>query len=470
MKGFHSTVSRRDFMKGLGLASAGLGAAGAIAPAFHDLDEVASAPGGVWKRPWWVKQNDFGVPVIDLDWSLVQRYDMSQPDKKTFPYRSSTHPTAVYNRDHFNELVKKRINEIAPKWETDSIRDLALQGAAGAVSFYDYYGPAKKHHFLGLEKASTPDQRKMAKWEGTPEENLRMVRQAARFFGASDVGVVVLDENTKKLIYAKESDGIPYVFEDVDKAYTTAEKRVIPNKFKYMVVWSELQATELTLREPSNIGKSATSMSYSRIPMVWVQMQEFFRGLGYQAINGSTGALAPSNPFGVLAGVGEHSRMCFPVVSPEYGSMLRGMNRFLTDLPLEPTPPIDAGISRFCIDCMTCAKTCTFDALPLDEPTWDLPGADTGVPFSPTGFKGWRLNTVKCSNCAGCQAACPFNSSGRSSFIHEFVAGTQSITPVFNSFFATMEEKMKYGLKDPDTWWDSEEFTYGINPKFIKHK
>jgi histidinol-phosphate/aromatic aminotransferase/cobyric acid decarboxylase-like protein len=39
---FHSTVSRRTFMKGLGLAGAGIGAAAAAAPVFHDLDEVSS--------------------------------------------------------------------------------------------------------------------------------------------------------------------------------------------------------------------------------------------------------------------------------------------------------------------------------------------------------------------------------------------------------------------------------------------
>ncbi|GAI88797.1 unnamed protein product, partial [marine sediment metagenome] len=40
MSKYHSTVSRRDFMKALGLGAAGLGAAGAAAPVFHDLDEV----------------------------------------------------------------------------------------------------------------------------------------------------------------------------------------------------------------------------------------------------------------------------------------------------------------------------------------------------------------------------------------------------------------------------------------------
>jgi len=43
MSKFHSTITRRDFMKGLGLAGAGLGAAAATAPVFRDLDEIVSS-------------------------------------------------------------------------------------------------------------------------------------------------------------------------------------------------------------------------------------------------------------------------------------------------------------------------------------------------------------------------------------------------------------------------------------------
>jgi reductive dehalogenase len=178
--------------------------------------------------------------------------------------------------------------------------------------------------------------------------------------------------------------------------------------------------------------------------------------------------MAPSNPFGTLAGIGEHARMCFVLVTPERGSMIRGMSRILTDIPLEPTRPIDAGISRFCLTCKTCSKFCLFEALPNDDPTWDTHDpAETGMPYSPTGFKGWRLNTVNCSNCTACMAFCPFNASGRYSFIHDFVAGTSSVTPIFNSFFAQMEESMHYGNKSPESWWNNQEYLYGINPYFI---
>ena len=72
---FHSVVSRRDFMKSLGLAGAGIGAAAATAPVFHDLDEVMSSSYANASRPWWVKNREFMDPTAEVDWSIMKRYD-----------------------------------------------------------------------------------------------------------------------------------------------------------------------------------------------------------------------------------------------------------------------------------------------------------------------------------------------------------------------------------------------------------
>ncbi|WP_303678090.1 twin-arginine translocation signal domain-containing protein, partial [Dehalococcoides mccartyi] len=73
MKEFHSTLSRRDFMKSLGVVGAGLGTMSAAAPVFHDLDEVTSSTLGINKNPWWVKERDFKNPTVPIDWSKVTR-------------------------------------------------------------------------------------------------------------------------------------------------------------------------------------------------------------------------------------------------------------------------------------------------------------------------------------------------------------------------------------------------------------
>lgn len=69
----HSTISRREFMKILGLGGVGLGAAAAAGPIFHDLDEVLSSPQADFKRPSWVKEVD--KPTVDIEWGMIPRWD-----------------------------------------------------------------------------------------------------------------------------------------------------------------------------------------------------------------------------------------------------------------------------------------------------------------------------------------------------------------------------------------------------------
>ncbi|WP_238582986.1 twin-arginine translocation signal domain-containing protein [Dehalococcoides mccartyi] len=64
MSKFHSMVSRRDFMKGLGMAGAGIGAVAASAPVFHDIDELIASDTAVQPRPWWVKERPIDDPTM----------------------------------------------------------------------------------------------------------------------------------------------------------------------------------------------------------------------------------------------------------------------------------------------------------------------------------------------------------------------------------------------------------------------
>ncbi len=75
---FHSTVSRRQFMKVLGLAGAGTGAAALVAPNFHDIDEVVASGDSMQKHPWYVKERERLDPAVEIDWDLMARYDRRQ--------------------------------------------------------------------------------------------------------------------------------------------------------------------------------------------------------------------------------------------------------------------------------------------------------------------------------------------------------------------------------------------------------
>lgn len=484
MNKFHSTMSRRDFMKGIGLVGAGIGAAGAASPLLRDMDELTSSTRALRNYPWFVKERDFEDPAFKIDWALIQRMDQRITNAQS--WRRSTEPDAIYNVEHKSEILKDYIQKKYPDWEPivssksgemvasmgllgRTTRDIAF-GAATAISrggWLNYmYAAREKNDWTGIQAAATPEQLGIPKWNGTPEENTRMVRAFARYVGASDVGVSELTPNMKKFFLKYDGSGKTYEFEDVDYGYVDDEKFVTPNKCKWVITWTHAEPTELALRVPSAHGGSSTHISYSTMPMKSVQIQEFIRALGYQGLSSYQSynyGVGPASAFGYMAGIGEHARMCFVVISPNEGSSLRGMNRIITDLPLAPTKPIDYGVYRFCETCKICAEHgCPFHALPTDGPSWE---ADF---YQPTGFEGYRLITRLCTFCMACQAVCPFTEL-HGSWIHQLIKTTTANTTLFNGFFANMETTFGYGFKDPESWWDNmdDEPVNGLHPTYL---
>ena len=141
MSKFHSTVSRRDFVKGLGLAGAGLGAAAATAPVFHDLDEMAASPQAQWKRPWYVKEVD--EPTIEVDWDLKKPWSEVNTLRGSRTYMDTyidkaeqTRRSTLKSERHAEWLTRDR-----PGY---SQKDLALASGTGAARISNTFLPTKK--------------------------------------------------------------------------------------------------------------------------------------------------------------------------------------------------------------------------------------------------------------------------------------------------------------------------------------
>jgi len=206
---------------------------------------------------------------------------------------------------------------------------------------------------------------------------------------------------------------------------------------------------------PAHISNCAgtNGHAYSFTKVYSGRMLAFLRSLGYQAYGGDMDVLGRAVGFGVMAGLGEYSRMG-QLISPFFGTMFRTSLLTVTDLPLAETKPIDAEMPKFCKTCKKCARTCPSGAIThKDEPFW---GGDD--PWHNKGIKSYYIQGRLCftqmfkypTNCGICQTVCPFNKLDKA-FIHKLIKISIKYLPIFNNFIAKMDDLFGYGLEDTES-------------------
>jgi epoxyqueuosine reductase len=497
MSVFHSTVSRRQFMKVLGIAGAGVGGAALVAPAFHDLDEVAAAGDTMQKHPWYVKERERLDPAVEIDWDLVARYDRRQMGQSAY-IRAK-----YYGKDFVEKVLagsaalqkQRMVDNVAGfghKWE--ALRTGLSQSNSWSVSFL---GP----EVSGKINATTPEALGVPKWVGTPEENSKMLIAAIRLFGMAELGSNNLDSTWRNKLVAFNEKGSstgtqwistppeqmpasaarPIVYENVDQPYYTSDKWVIPTNKELNVIYiggPEPRETDRTY--PSRISKSNLVANSGTRNVAWYSTYNFMRALGYNMFGGTGhGTDCFQTPgVAVLTGKAENARMSNWVISG-WGPRSTDLAQ-ITDMPLAETHPIDAGKWKFCQTCGICADTCPSNSIPkLDygPPTYEMPAIE-GKPDTQhaTGMKRYVFNGSSCnlyppqfipgSGCSACAANCTF-STGEGAMVHEVLKSTVANVGVFNGFLATMGRTFGYGaFKDPEEWWNSSLPQFGINSTF----
>jgi epoxyqueuosine reductase len=459
---YHTTLSNKALMKLLGLGDTG--APGAAATPYHDLDEVKASPAAGRKMPRWIKE--VNKPTVEIDWSRMERFNCSNIMFNDGFVQALGPENAMKLGARAAEKSKQSILNQEPGF---TLRDKAL-GAGGWITSL----LTAERAFLGpgfnvpAEFCAIPEDFSYPRYEGTPEENTQMIRAAAKIYGAASVGVVELDQNTRKLIYSHDGwDGRDWEFEDVDKAYENKKKKVIPYKAQWVIIYTVRMSQPSMALAPSALEEAATSMGYSEGTSVQLRLQQFITRLGYQCLaDGNMGTSGNSPGFGVLAGLGELSRLN-RLISPRWGPMVR-VFKVITDLPLAPTKPIDAGIFRFCRTCKKCAEYCPTNALSMEtEPSWEVqgpwnnPGVKTYYEKAPNCFSGWL--SLGGHDCGICLATCPFSKQDRSFIrIHDFVRQMISTTSAFNSMFHKLDTDPGFG-KDPEAWWNLDLPPHGYN-------
>jgi len=459
MSKYHSTISRRDFLKMLGLGGVGLGAAAISAPVFRDLDEMMASPQAEFKRPSWVKEVD--KPTAEVDWNMMTSFD----GRDVMWEAGFAKAWGQTKADWFAKLAAanraKLVKENKPGF---TLRDWAFNNCRHFFKTPGYLNPGNQL-FLGPRNVSTPESVGFPRYEGTPEENAKMVRAFLRVHGCSEVSFVELDtDTTEKLIYKCDAAGIPYLIQDVDQPVESLEEgnsyRVIPKKARWVIVYAMRMADELNRRAPTYLSYRAAFIIYEQQILLQCWLQNFLRSLGYMCLGWHriTSSLGTTTGFGVMAGLGETCRTMH-LVTPEHGQMERVFTA-ITDLPLAPGKPVDFGVMRFCRTCKKCADFCPAQAIPHDtEPSWETPGF-----YHKQGVRTWYRDEPKCRGylyevdnaCGICDFVCPFNKFYKASY-NNVVRSITSANPTFNRFFRKMDDFMGYGLRtgeDIEKFWE----------------
>lgn len=442
-------MNRRDFFKA-GLGGTGLAVGGGLA---SSAGKSSSSSGrSIYGHPWWVKQLE--KPKLAVDDKVYSRFNSSNSVFGSF--------ARYYGMENMREL-RKRSRERTKKYFQERrpgyrLEDRALADAAWVISRLG--GLNRGTRSWTSKSVITPERRGVEKYKGTPEEAARLIKAAARYFGAATVGITNLD---RRHIHSQER-GKEIVFEPVEEPYGENGKLVIPDKCKYAIALSVQMSLDNIQCSPTAISSAGSSMGYSRCEFLVAGLAEFIRGLGYVAIP-SVNDLGSSVAIGVDAGLGELGRTN-RVITPEFGPMVR-LAKVLTDIPLAIDKPIDFGLLEFCKVCKRCAEACPSKCLSFDnEPSfevkgeWNNPGHQAWFENSPQCLAYWQEST---SGCSICLAVCPWSKKDKT-VIHEIVKASSAKIPALDAFYTSMDEAFGYGRqKSAERWWSLNFPEYGID-------
>ena len=371
---------------------------------------------------------------------------------KRFDQRETAFGKALREKGRIVEFGSEEatVNKIKQNLSGFQLEDYALHNAAVLYEVLPGEHDPMNTGFYSWKGIGRGKPEGVPRWEGSPEEAAKLIRKAAKFFGAAKVGFTTRD---KRWFYTHSRYGKEITFEDVEEGYTTEEKAVFPESHKYVIAIAVPMDYEGMSMAPTEL-EVATPMGYSMMQIMAGQIAEFIRGLGYHATpTGNDTAI--SIPIAIQAGLGHlgrHGRL----ITWENGPLVRIMKIF-TDLPLPQSPQAPGGIIEFCETCKKCARHCPPGALPLGERTWE--GHDS---CNNSGAFKWYTDAGKCldywnelgSACSICFRVCSFTKTP--GVLHDIVKWFIRNTTLLNGFFAWTDDLLGYGkIGDTERFWES---------------
>ncbi len=291
-------------------------------------------------------------------------------------------------------------------------------------------------------------QPKGVRWEpGDLGRASRVIKKAARFYGASLVGICELD---RRWLYSR------HYYPKLSGFSEPVEPVEIPPEFRYAIVLAYEGDYETLRHAPAYPAGAGVGLGYSKMAFTSGLLSQFIRLLGYQAIPAGNDT-ACSVPLAIDAGLGELSRAGW-LITPEFGPRVR-LSKIFTDLPLTPDEPMEFGVWEFCSICGLCAKHCPGQAIPYGDPTTEVQDISNRK-----GLYRWPLHAVKCfafwarngTACATCIRVCPFNKP--SGWLHRAVRWGIKHARRLDPWFLRADGLAGYGRRAPaKRFWREDE-------------
>lgn len=369
-------------------------------------------------------------------------------------------PVADYRFDQKNEMFKRSLwdETMAPHGmrfyreavfrETAGYRktDYAFRNAAWNIEWSAGFGNSRSNS--GLYSWAGVNER-AKHWvecgdpvKESPAEMSRIIKNAARYFGADLVGICRAHPNW---VYSHE-------FNTITREHSPIE---LPAGCHNAIVFAIAMDYEAIRMSPTTIEGAVVGFGYSMMAVVANLMAMFIRGLGYRAIPcGNDTAL--SVPLAMAAGLGETGRLGY-LITEKFGPRVR-LCKVFTDLPLSYDKYKPLGVKEFCNTCKKCATYCPTQAIPNGDMT------TTGHNVSnQSGILKWFVDAEKCfafwaknrSDCATCMRVCPFNKPrGR---IHDVSRSmVRQGSPIINRCLIWIDDILGYHKRIPaKRFWDS---------------